>query len=97
MYLCKNCGKDFDTPGRATDSVGYSYSICPYCESDDFSEAKRCPFSGAYIEAGESYADEVYQGVAKELDELAMSWGVVTDEMNRAFGDMLVKWVEGRE
>ena len=96
MYLCKDCGKDFDTPGRATDSVGYSYSICPYCKSDDFSEAKRCPFSGAYIEVGESVAIEVYKDISKELDAIAESWGVSTDDTTEAFLDVLTAYIEGR-
>ena len=96
MYLCKNCGKDFDISEPRIDDVGYAFSVCPYCKGDDFSEAKRCPFSGAYIEVGESVAIEVYKDISKELDAIAESWGVSTDDTTEAFLDVLTAYIEGR-
>ena len=97
MQLCNNCKKLFDLPGQAQDSIGYTWTICPYCESEDFDHAHRCPFSGAYIEVGESVAIEVYKDISKELDAIAESWGVSTDDTTEAFLDVLTAYIEGRE
>ena len=97
MYLCSECGKDFGVAERKVDDIGYSFTACPYCGNDNIFNAKRCPFSGAYIEIGESVSKEVYRDISKELDAIAESWGVSTDETTEAFLDVLTAYIEGRE
>jgi hypothetical protein len=96
MQLCNNCKKLFDIPGRAKDDIGYPYTICPYCESEDFNHAHQCPFSGAFIPIGEDYAEDVYKGVASDLDEISTALLIVDEDMKRAYHDMLVRYVEER-
>ena len=96
MQLCNNCKKLFDVPGRAHDDIGYSYTICPYCESEDFDHAHRCPFSGEYIPISEDYAESVYAGVASDLDEISNALLVIDATMQRLYHDMLNRYIEER-
>jgi hypothetical protein len=96
MQLCNNCKKLFDLPGRAHDSIGYTWTICPYCESEDFDHAHRCPFTGEYIPISEDYAESVYAGVASDLDEIGNALLVTDATMQRLYHDMLNRYIEER-
>lgn len=42
MYFCEYCGEGFDFPERTTDEFGEPAACCPWCKSEDFSEARYC-------------------------------------------------------
>ena len=97
MYLCDNCKKDFDIAESRVDDIGYPYTVCPFCGSEEYEVTSRCAFSGAYVPYGETFSKEVYRDISKELDAIAESWGVSTDETTEAFLDVLTAYIEGRE
>lgn len=96
MNKCSNCGQIFEYPAKQTDDVGYTYGVCPYCESDDFNPAKTCPLSGQWIAFPATYADMVYRCIAEDLDNIKSNWDITTDEMRDAFFDILQRYIEER-
>lgn len=52
MYICKSCGKEFEEAKRITEKYveelpdTYSYTVCPYCEDEDYEELVECKLCG---------------------------------------------------
>jgi hypothetical protein len=65
--ICNNCKRTFDTPGTHTDDVGYSFSACPYCESDEIEDSHACPICLEEIPASVDYCDRHVKEVWGEL------------------------------
>ena len=57
MYLCKTCGRKFNTPQKSYEKHGYTNPpyekkyICPFCKSTDFHEVvhTHCKCCGALL------------------------------------------------
>lgn len=56
MFICNECERTFDTPKILAEHHPYGmtyateeFSYCPYCESDNFDEAKICKYCGEYV------------------------------------------------
>ncbi len=55
MFICNNCGETFSECGTAYNYHPYGmgeareeYGVCPYCNENDFCEAKKCERCGEY-------------------------------------------------
>lgn len=96
MNICMKCGKTFDKAGTETDDVGYTYSICPYCESDDFISAEMCPFTGDYIPNGQGVSAQVSEKVREKLEDIVADFRVINKDQLYALFEVIAKWLEGR-
>lgn len=57
MYICSNCEGVFDEPKTIIEhhpygmgTAGETWSVCPYCNGAEFSEALQCERCGEYFE-----------------------------------------------
>jgi len=73
MNICMKCGKTFEEPEREMDDVGYTFSICPYCEGDNFTSAEVCPFTSVYIPSGQVVAQSVRARINSQLEDIIMN------------------------
>ncbi len=96
MNICMRCGKTFDRAGTETDDVGYTYSICPYCESDNFTSAETCPFTGDYIPSGQGVSASVQKRVQQRLEQIVADEGVENDDQLYALIEVIGNWSEER-
>lgn len=55
MYICKNCGRDFEEPDVVYETHGFDYGpyekwlVCPSCHDSNFEEAEQCDGCGEYF------------------------------------------------
>ena len=53
MYICKECGRTFETPIKIKEE-GYEHDCSPCCK-EAFGNANECEVCGKYIDADESH------------------------------------------
>ena len=84
MYVCNDCNNVFDEDALSivTDNMGEcfgnpsfkSYSVCPYCKSDDIQEAEKCELceEWGHTESydGEHYCNECVEYIKKKFGDL---------------------------
>ena len=91
MYICEDCGKIFDEEevvvihddpspaGVSLPSGYYTYRCCPYCDSEDISEATECEVCGKMMSVNsgeENICDECIDDISKELEEIREGVGL---------------------
>lgn len=96
MNICMRCGKSFEEPGKETDDVGYTYSICPYCESDNFSTAEKCPFTDEYIPFGQGVSASVQKRVRASLEKIVEDECVINADQLYSLLVVIGNWLEER-
>lgn len=83
MFVCNDCGEMFDEPIERTDDLGLPdevrhgyverYGVCPFCESEDFDEAKKCDICGEegkmYTGVHIRYCRSCYERTVKRFTE----------------------------
>ena len=94
MYICKECGKVFEEPcvehddpspqGVGLASGYYTYTYCPHCGSDEFTEADLCLCCGDYIPSGDVLCKDCRADVAQTLTELKESMKLNQDDFEEA-------------
>lgn len=71
MYICMKCKRTFDTPCNQHDDIGYTYSVCPYCEDDRIEEATPCKqCSDPKPNDHEKYCDSCKKGIKDDIWDL---------------------------
>ena len=61
MWICNDCGEMFQEPKKVYENQGEfwgapaweAFGACPFCESTDIDEMKRCKRCGEWIESGD--------------------------------------------
>ena len=79
MYICKSCGKEFEEPKRITEKYveelpyTFAYTVCPYCEDEDYEELVECKLCGK-LKSASDCEDEVcekcYQDLVEKFDRV---------------------------
>ena len=82
MYICKSCGKEFEEPKRITEKYvedlpdTFSYTVCPYCNDEDYEELVECKLCGD-LKLSSDCEDEVcekcYWDLVKKFDRVLSS------------------------
>ena len=74
MYNCKDCGREFLYPKKATEHHGLRLGpyeqirLCPFCNSDNFikEEPSYCRYCGARVKKGEEYCSPACEKKGRE-------------------------------
>ena len=95
MYVCNDCGELFEEPIERTDDLGLPdevrrgyverYGVCPYCESEDFVEARICDVCGEYGKlytgAHINYCKSCYEHTLKRFTDLLSDFSAEEKEI----------------
>ena len=102
MYVCDNCGSEFESPKLSWESMGEywgapawePWGTCPNCGSDEIEEENHCPMCGEYYPSnGRDYCETCFTVVSeafqRAINELAEDWKFKKEDIKEVLYDLV--------
>lgn len=99
MYICRDCGKQFDEPERTYDDPSpagvslasgyYVYEECPCCGSEDIEEAHQCQICREWTIEDSTICHSCREQITDEVREIQDSWKLPDSDFRRIIDDIM--------